>query len=91
MKQTSIPLQLVEIPTPKQVDVHKGGCESVGSPCWSRFLSGFMNPWKKELMLEQIYCQDLQFCEGPTLQEFFLKNCMAKERPHAGAGGEFSV
>ncbi|GAB0190217.1 acid sphingomyelinase-like phosphodiesterase 3b [Grus japonensis] len=39
-----IHLQPVEDPTPEQVDVSEGGCDSVESLHWSRLLSGPMSP-----------------------------------------------
>ncbi|KAK4816220.1 hypothetical protein QYF61_013458 [Mycteria americana] len=48
-----IHLQHMENPTPEQVDVLKGGCDPMGSLCWSRLLAGPVNPWREEPMQEQ--------------------------------------
>ncbi|GAB0205881.1 acid sphingomyelinase-like phosphodiesterase 3b [Grus japonensis] len=39
-----IHLQLVEDPTPEQVEAPEGGCDPVGSPHWSKFLAGPVDP-----------------------------------------------
>ena len=52
-----IHLQPMEDPTPEQVDAPKGGCDPVGSPCWSRLLAGPVET--QEPMLEQVCWQDL--------------------------------
>ena len=54
-----IHLQPVEDPTLQQVDVPEGGCDPVGSPCWSRLLVGPVELWREEPMLEQVCWQDL--------------------------------
>ncbi|GAB0175667.1 mitochondrial enolase superfamily member 1 [Grus japonensis] len=46
-------LQPVEDPTQEQVEAPEGGCDPVGSPCWSRFLAGPVDPWREEPTLEQ--------------------------------------
>ncbi|KAK4822884.1 hypothetical protein QYF61_021103 [Mycteria americana] len=48
-----IHLQLVEDPTPEQVDVPEGGCDPVGNLCWSRLLAEPVDPWREEPTLEQ--------------------------------------
>jgi len=50
-------LQPREDPTPEQVDVPKGGCDPVGSLCWSRLLAGPVAPWREEPMLQQVCWQ----------------------------------
>ncbi|CAM9267070.1 unnamed protein product [Bubo scandiacus] len=55
----AVPLQPVDDPTPEQVDVSEGGCDPLGSPCWSRLLAGPVDPWRQEPMLEQVCWQDL--------------------------------
>ncbi|GAB0207243.1 EH domain-containing protein 4 [Grus japonensis] len=54
-----IQLKPVEDPTPEQVEVPKGGCDPVGSPCWSRLLAGPVDPWREDPTLEQVCWQDL--------------------------------
>jgi len=54
-----IHLQLMEDPTPEQVDVPEGGSDPVGSLCWSRLLAGPVAPWREEPMLEQVCWQGL--------------------------------
>ncbi|GAB0206558.1 AN1-type zinc finger protein 5-like [Grus japonensis] len=49
-----IHLQPMENPTPEQVDAPKGGCDPMGSPCWSKFLAGPVDPWREEPTPEQI-------------------------------------
>ncbi|GAB0203981.1 AN1-type zinc finger protein 5-like [Grus japonensis] len=48
-----IHLKPVEDPMPQQVETPEGGCDPVGSLCWSRLLAG---PVKRE---EQVCWQDL--------------------------------
>jgi len=52
-------LQPMEDPTPEQVDVPKGGCDSMESPRWSRLLPGPVDPWREEPTLEQVCWQGL--------------------------------
>ena len=54
-----IHLQPVEDPTPEQVDARTGGCDPMGSPCWSRLLAGPVDPWREEPTLKQVCWQDL--------------------------------
>ncbi|GAB0180577.1 AN1-type zinc finger protein 5-like [Grus japonensis] len=42
-----IHLQPLEDPTLEQVDVPKGGCDSMGSPHWSRLLAGPVALWRE--------------------------------------------
>ncbi|GAB0209971.1 AN1-type zinc finger protein 5-like [Grus japonensis] len=49
-----IHLQPMEDPMPEQVDVPEGGCDPVGSPCWSKLLAGPVDPWREEPTLEQV-------------------------------------
>ncbi|GAB0207876.1 hypothetical protein GRJ2_003253300 [Grus japonensis] len=51
-----IHLQPMEDPTLEQVDAPKGGCDPVGSLCWSKLLAGPVDPWREEPMLEQLEC-----------------------------------
>ena len=50
-------LQPGEDPTPEQGDVPKGGCDPLGSPCWSRLLAGPVE--REELTLEQVCWKEL--------------------------------
>ncbi|GAB0178071.1 triadin [Grus japonensis] len=43
-----IHLQPVEDPKTEQVDAPKGGCDPMGSPCWSKFLAGPVALWREE-------------------------------------------
>ncbi|GAB0202567.1 mitochondrial enolase superfamily member 1 [Grus japonensis] len=43
----------MEDPTPEQVEAPEGGCDPVGSPCWSRLLAAPVAPWREEPMPEQ--------------------------------------
>ncbi|GAB0184702.1 AN1-type zinc finger protein 5-like [Grus japonensis] len=54
-----IHLQPTEDPMTEQVDAPKGGCDPMGSPCWSRLLAGPVAPWREEPRLEQVCWQDL--------------------------------
>ncbi|CAM9379902.1 unnamed protein product, partial [Bubo scandiacus] len=41
--------------TPRQSrGMPEGGCDPVGSPCWSRLLAGPVAPWREEPTLEQV-------------------------------------
>jgi len=42
-----IHLQPMEDPMLEQVSAPKGGCDPVGSLCWSRLLSGPVDPWRE--------------------------------------------
>ncbi|GAB0204055.1 AN1-type zinc finger protein 5-like [Grus japonensis] len=66
-----IHLQPMEDPTLEQVETPEGGCDPVGSPCWSKFLAGPVDPWREEPILEQVCWQNRG---GPTLEQF-VKNC----------------
>ncbi|GAB0181741.1 AN1-type zinc finger protein 5-like [Grus japonensis] len=48
-----IHLQSMEDPMLEQVDALKGGCDPIGSLCWSKVLAGPVDPWREEPMLEQ--------------------------------------
>ena len=52
-----IHLQPMEDPTPEQVDAPEGGCDPVGSLCWSRLVAGPVE--REEPTLEQVFWQDL--------------------------------
>ncbi|GAB0209950.1 EH domain-containing protein 4 [Grus japonensis] len=52
-------LQSVEDPTLEQVEAPEGGCDPVGSPCWSKLLAGPVDPWREEPTLQQVFWQDL--------------------------------
>ncbi|GAB0203842.1 AN1-type zinc finger protein 5-like [Grus japonensis] len=54
-----IHLQPVEDLTLEQVEALEGGCDPVGSPCWSRLLAGPVAPWREKPTLEQVCWQDL--------------------------------
>ncbi|GAB0205629.1 hypothetical protein GRJ2_003028500 [Grus japonensis] len=54
-----IHLQPMKDPMPEQVEVPKGGCDPLGSPCWSRLLAGPVAPWREEPRPEQVCWQDL--------------------------------
>ncbi|CAM9906452.1 unnamed protein product [Bubo scandiacus] len=56
---TEIHLQPVEDPMPGQVDAPEGGCDPMGSLCWSRLLAGPVDLWREEPTLEQVCWQDL--------------------------------
>ena len=46
--------------TPRQSRwMPEGGCDPMGSLCWSRLLAGLMTLWREEPILEQICWQDL--------------------------------
>ena len=68
-----------------QVDAHNGVCGPVGNPCWSRLLTGPADPWREELMLEQVCCQDLQLRGGPTLKQPVPEGLHPVEVTHSGA------
>ncbi|GAB0179482.1 AN1-type zinc finger protein 5-like [Grus japonensis] len=54
-----IHLQPMEDPMPEQVEAPKGGCDPMGSPCWSKLLAGPVDLWREEPMPEQVCWQDL--------------------------------
>ncbi|GAB0181411.1 hypothetical protein GRJ2_000606400 [Grus japonensis] len=57
--RADIHLQPMEDPVLEQVKTPEGGCDSVGSPHWSRLLAGPVDPWREEPTLEQVCWQDL--------------------------------
>ncbi|GAB0203952.1 AN1-type zinc finger protein 5-like [Grus japonensis] len=57
--RADIHLQPMEDPTLEQVEAPEGGCDPVGSPCWSRLLAGPVDPWREEPTLKQVCWQDL--------------------------------
>ncbi|GAB0189017.1 epimerase family protein SDR39U1 [Grus japonensis] len=72
MVRQAVPLQLMEVhgradihlqpmkdPTLEQVEAPEGGCDPVGSPCWSRLLAGPVDPWREEPTPGQVCWQDL--------------------------------
>ncbi|GAB0209272.1 EH domain-containing protein 4 [Grus japonensis] len=52
----------MEDPMPEQVETPEGGCDPVGSLCWSKLLAGPVDPWREEPMPEQLN-EDFKF--GP--------------------------
>ncbi|GAB0184254.1 hypothetical protein GRJ2_000890700 [Grus japonensis] len=91
----------VEDPMPEQVEAPKGGCDPVGSPCWSRFAGRTCDPvgdplWSSLLlkvcalwegpMLEQ-FMKNCSLWEGLMLEKL-VEDCLPWEGPHAGAGEE---
>ncbi|GAB0204451.1 AN1-type zinc finger protein 5-like [Grus japonensis] len=54
-----IHLQPMQDPTQEQVEAPEGGCDPLGSPCWSKLLAGPVDPWREEPTLEQVCWQDL--------------------------------
>ncbi|GAB0181326.1 AN1-type zinc finger protein 5-like [Grus japonensis] len=54
-----IHLQPMEDPTLEQVETPEGGCDPMGSPCWSKLLTGPVALWREEPTLEQVCWQDL--------------------------------
>jgi len=54
-----IHLQLVEDPTPEQIDVPKGGCDAMETLWWSRLLAGLAALWTEEPTPEQVCWQGL--------------------------------
>ncbi|GAB0182501.1 hypothetical protein GRJ2_000715400 [Grus japonensis] len=79
-----IHLQPVEDPMPEQVDAPKGGCDPMGSLCWSRLLAGPVAPWSRfagrtrDPMVDPRWSSlFLKVCtpwKGPTLEQF-MKSC----------------
>ncbi|GAB0208933.1 mitochondrial enolase superfamily member 1 [Grus japonensis] len=47
-----IHLQPMEDPTLERVEAPEGGCDPMGSPCWSKFLAGPVDQWREEPMPE---------------------------------------
>ncbi|GAB0209637.1 EH domain-containing protein 4 [Grus japonensis] len=100
MVKQAVHLQPMEDPTPEQVEAPEGGCDPMGSLHWSKLLAGPVDPWREELMLEQVCWQDLGPHGGPMLEQFmkncslweglmlekFMKDCLLWEGLHVGAG-----
>ncbi|GAB0208304.1 mitochondrial enolase superfamily member 1 [Grus japonensis] len=78
-------LQPTEDPTPEQVEAPEGGCEPVGSPCWSKLLAGPVDPWREEPTPEQVCWQDLGPHGGPTLEQPAPEGLHPVGETHIGA------
>jgi len=46
----------------------EGGCDPMGSPCWSRLLPGSVAAWREEPTPEHVCWQGLRPHGGPTLE-----------------------
>ncbi|GAB0191968.1 EH domain-containing protein 4 [Grus japonensis] len=80
-----IHLQPLEDPMPEQVETPEGGCDPMGSPCWSKLLVGPVAPWREEPMPEQVCWQDLSPRGGPTLEQSVPEGLHPVEGTYAGA------
>jgi len=69
----NIHLQPIEDPTSEKVHVPEGGCDPMGSQCWSRLLTEPVAPWREDPMLEQVCWQDP--VGDPLWSSLFLKDC----------------
>ena len=78
----------MEDPTLEQVDVPEGGCDTMGSPCWSRILAWPVDPWGEEPTLEQVCWQDLWFCVGFMLEQSVPEGLHPTEGTYDGADCE---
>ncbi|GAB0208078.1 mitochondrial enolase superfamily member 1 [Grus japonensis] len=67
-------LQPMEDPTQEQVEAPEGGCDPLGSPCWSKLLAGPVDLWREKPTLEQ-FMKDCSLWEGLTLEKF-MKDCL---------------
>ncbi|GAB0182007.1 hypothetical protein GRJ2_000666000 [Grus japonensis] len=99
--EADIHLQPVENPTLEQVEVPREGCDSVGSPCWSRFAGRTCDPMG-DPRWSSLFLKDYSPLKGPMLEQFlkncspwegltlekFMEDCLPWEGPHAGAGAE---
>ncbi|GAB0178853.1 hypothetical protein GRJ2_000350600 [Grus japonensis] len=56
--EADIHLQLVEDPHRSRL-MPKGGCDPMGSPCWSKLLAGPVAPWREDPTPEQVCWQNL--------------------------------
>ncbi|PKU33551.1 hypothetical protein llap_16145 [Limosa lapponica baueri] len=83
--EVEIHLQPTEDPARDQVDVSKGGCDPEESPCWSRLLAGPVTLWREEMMLEQVWDQNLLPCVGPVLEPSIPEGLKPVETSQAGA------
>ncbi|GAB0185727.1 AN1-type zinc finger protein 5-like [Grus japonensis] len=54
-----IHLQPIEDPRSEQEETPEGGCDPMGSPCWSRLLAGLVALWREDPTLEQV---NIQLC-----------------------------
>ena len=63
-------LHLQPVETPHQSRwVPEGGCDPMGSSCWSRLPPGPVAPWREEPTLDQVCWQGLWTHGGPTLEQ----------------------
>ncbi|GAB0203971.1 AN1-type zinc finger protein 5-like [Grus japonensis] len=53
--RADIHLQPMEDPMSEQVEAPEGGCDPMGSLCWSKLLAGPVDPWREEPMPEQVF------------------------------------
>ncbi|GAB0177897.1 EH domain-containing protein 4 [Grus japonensis] len=101
MVEQRFDLQPVEDPMLEQVDAPEGGCDPVGSPCWSRLLAGPVALKRGAHARAGLLAGLVTLCKGPTLEQlvkscspwegFMLKlveDCLLWEGPHTGAGEE---
>ncbi|GAB0190893.1 AN1-type zinc finger protein 5-like [Grus japonensis] len=75
-----IHLQPMEDPMLEQVDEPEGGCDSMGSPHWSRFAGRTCDP-AGDPHRSSLFLKVCTPWKGPTLEQF-VKNC--SPRTHAG-------
>ncbi|GAB0205426.1 WD repeat-containing protein 36 [Grus japonensis] len=67
-----IHLQPVEDPVPEEVDAPKGGCDPMGSPCWSKLLAGPVAPWREDPTPEQKKNKPKEPPKVPKSAPFFI-------------------
>ncbi|GAB0180545.1 AN1-type zinc finger protein 5-like [Grus japonensis] len=80
-----IHLQPMKDPTPEQVEAPEGGCDPVGSLCWSSLFLEVCTPWKGPT-LEQLM-KNCSLWEGLMLEKL-VEDCLLWEGLHAGVGAE---
>ena len=83
--EQGFPLQPMGNPTLEQVDAPRGGCDLVGSLCWSSLLLKVCTPWEGPT-LEKVM-KNCSPWEGLTLEKL-VEDCLPWEGPQAGAGAE---
>ncbi|GAB0208147.1 EH domain-containing protein 4 [Grus japonensis] len=86
MVKQAVHLQPVEDPMLEQVEAPEGGCDPVGSPCWSRLLAGPVDPWRERSPCQSRFAG--RTCDpmgDPTLEQSAPEGLHPMGETHAGA------
>ncbi|GAB0203908.1 zinc finger and BTB domain-containing protein 5 [Grus japonensis] len=76
-----IHLQPVEDPTLEQLEVLEGGCDLVGSPCWSKLLAGPVACGERSPRWSRFAGRTCDPVGDPRWSSLFLKGCTLWKGP----------